>query len=37
MSNLDSLLPRNAALAASDVRRNTPRLPFLPHNGAGAR
>ncbi len=33
MSNLDSLLPRNAAFAASDVRDNTPRLPFLPHRG----
>lgn len=33
MSSLDSLLPRNAAFAATDVRRNTPRLPFLPHQG----
>ena len=33
MSNIDSLLPRNAAFAASDVRYNTPRLPFLPHKG----
>jgi len=33
MSNIDSLLPRNAAFAASGVWRNTPRLPFLPHKG----
>jgi len=33
MSNIDSLLARNAAFAASDVRYNTPRLPFLPHKG----
>ena len=33
MSHLDSLLPRNAAFAAGDARRNTPRLPFLPHKG----
>lgn len=33
MSNIDSLLTRNAAFAASDVRHNTPRLPFLPHRG----
>jgi carbonic anhydrase len=33
MSNIDSLLPRNAAFAASDVWHNTPRLPFLPHKG----
>lgn len=33
MSNIDSLLTRNAAFAASDVRHNTPRLPFLPHQG----
>ena len=33
MSNIDPLLPRNAAFAASDVRHNTPRLPFLPHKG----
>lgn len=33
MSNIDPLLPRNAAFAATDVRRNTPRLPFLPHQG----
>jgi len=33
MSNMDSLLPRNAAFAASDRWRNTPRLPFLPHKG----
>lgn len=31
MSNIDSLLPRNAAFAESDLRYNTPRLPFLPH------
>jgi carbonic anhydrase len=33
MSKIDSLLPRNAAFAASDARDNTPRLPFLPHKG----
>jgi carbonic anhydrase len=33
MSNLDALLPRNAAFAASDVRDHAPRLPFLPHRG----
>lgn len=33
MSNIDPLLPRNAAFAASDARHNTPRLPFLPHKG----
>jgi carbonic anhydrase len=33
MSNIDSLLTRNAAFAASDMRHNTPRLPFLPHKG----
>jgi carbonic anhydrase len=33
MSNIDSLLFRNAAFAASDVRQQTPRLPFLPHRG----
>jgi carbonic anhydrase len=33
MSKIDSLLPRNAAFAASDVRHNTPRLPFLPRKG----
>jgi carbonic anhydrase len=33
MSNIDPLLSRNAAFAASDVRYNTPRLPFLPHEG----
>jgi hypothetical protein len=33
MSNIDTLLTRNAAFAASDVRHNTPRLPFLPHKG----
>jgi hypothetical protein len=31
MSNIDYLLPPNAAFAASDVRRNT------PSDGAGAR
>lgn len=33
MSNIDSLLQRNAAFADSEVRHNTPRLPFLPHKG----
>jgi carbonic anhydrase len=33
MSNIGSLLTRNAAFAASGVRYNTPRLPFLPHKG----
>jgi carbonic anhydrase len=33
MSKIDSLLPRNASFAATDVRLNTPRLPFLPHQG----
>ena len=33
MSNIDSLLTRNAGFAASGVRYNTPRLPFLPHKG----
>ena len=33
ISNIDPLLARNAAFAASDVRRNTPPLPFLPHRG----
>jgi carbonic anhydrase len=33
MSNIDPLLARNTAFAASDVRHNTPRLPFLPHKG----
>jgi carbonic anhydrase len=33
MSNIDTLLTRNAAFAASGVRHNTPRLPFLPHKG----
>jgi carbonic anhydrase len=31
MSNLDAVLPRNAAFAAKGDWRNTPRLPFLPH------
>jgi carbonic anhydrase len=33
MSNIDSLLTRNTAFAASDVRQHPPRLPFLPHKG----
>jgi carbonic anhydrase len=33
MSNIDSLLHRNVAFAASDVRQHTPRLPFLPNRG----
>jgi carbonic anhydrase len=33
VSNIDSLLPRNAAFAASDQWHNTPRLPFLPYKG----
>jgi carbonic anhydrase len=33
MSNIGSLLTRNAAFAASGARYNTPRLPFLPHKG----
>jgi len=33
MSSIDSLLTRNDAFAASDVRHSTPRLPFLPHQG----
>src|SRR3974390_3075242 len=33
MSNIDTLFTRNAAFAASDVRYNPPRLPFLPHKG----
>lgn len=33
MTNLNSLLERNREFAASDTRRHTPRLPFLPHRG----
>jgi len=33
MSKIDSLMPRNAAFAASDGWHHTPRLPFLPHKG----
>ena len=33
MSNIGTLLTRNTAFAASDVRHNAPRLPFLPHKG----
>jgi carbonic anhydrase len=33
MSNIDSLLPRNRAFAATDTWTHTPRLPFLPHKG----
>jgi len=33
MSNIDTLRTRNAASAATDVRHNTPRLPFLPTKG----
>src|ERR1700679_48630 len=33
MSNLSSFLERNRACAATDIRKNTPRLPFLPHKG----
>src|SRR6202012_6166974 len=33
MYKIDSLLPRNASFAATDVRLNSPRLPFLPHQG----
>jgi carbonic anhydrase len=33
MSNLSALLERNRAFAATDTRQNTPRLPFLPHQG----
>ena len=32
-SNLTPLLERNRAFAAEDTRKNTPRLPFLPHQG----
>jgi carbonic anhydrase len=31
MSHLSTLLERNRAFAGTDVRANTPRLPFLPH------
>jgi carbonic anhydrase len=33
MTKLEPLLERNAEFAATDVRNNTPRLPFLPHRG----
>src|SRR5215471_6103449 len=33
MTKLEPLLERNAEFAATDVRKNTPRLPFLPHRG----
>lgn len=33
MSNFPALLERNRAFAATDIRKNTPRLPFLPHQG----
>ena len=33
MSNLDAVLPGNAAFAAKGDWRNTPRLPFLPKRG----
>jgi carbonic anhydrase len=33
MSNMDAVLPRNAAFAAKGEWRNTPRLPFLPKKG----
>jgi carbonic anhydrase len=33
MSNLSALLERNRAFAATDIRKNTPQLPFLPHQG----
>jgi carbonic anhydrase len=32
-SKIEPLLERNRAFAATDVRLNTPRLPFLPHRG----
>jgi carbonic anhydrase len=31
MSNLAALLERNRSFAATDVRSNAPRLPYLPH------
>jgi carbonic anhydrase len=33
MSNFSSLLERNQVFATTDIRHNTPRLPFLPHQG----
>src|ERR1700759_2741757 len=33
MSNLSALLDRNRAFAANETWRDTPRLPFLPHQG----
>jgi carbonic anhydrase len=33
ISNVDALLERNQAFAASGTWRNTPRLPFLPFKG----
>jgi carbonic anhydrase len=33
MTKLEPLLDRNAEFAATDVRKNTPRLPFIPHCG----
>lgn len=33
MSNLSALLERNRAFAATDIQQDTPRLPFLPHQG----
>jgi carbonic anhydrase len=30
MSNIDAILDRNRAFAATDIRLNVPRLPFLP-------
>ena len=34
MTKLERLLDRNVEFAATDVRKNTPRLPFLPHRGS---
>jgi carbonic anhydrase len=33
VSNIGTLLTRNAAFAARDARHNAPRPPFLPHKG----
>ena len=33
MTNLDALRERNRRFAATDARRHTPPLPFLPHAG----
>jgi carbonic anhydrase len=33
MSDFSALVERNRAFAATDIRKNTPRLPFLPHQG----